>query len=51
MEYSPGGDLYYLMHQILRMTEQQAKFYFAELVSAIDFIHSKEILYLDIKVI
>lgn len=49
MDYCPGGDL--LLHLIRKktFTENEAKFYIAELVLAIEHLHNKNIIYRDLK--
>ncbi|CDW83472.1 UNKNOWN [Stylonychia lemnae] len=49
MDLCAGGELFYLLHQRGRMQERQAKFYFAEILLGLEFIHSKGIVYRDLK--
>jgi len=49
LEFCPGGELFYHLHQIGRFTEEQAKFYFAEVVLALGYLHEQDILYRDLK--
>lgn len=51
MELCPGGELYDLLNKVQRLTESEAKFYFAELVLAVEHMHSKYVLYRDLKVL
>ena len=48
IDYCPGGDLDTLI-QIRFFEENEAKFYIAELILAIDYLHSNNILYRDLK--
>lgn len=48
-EYMIGGDLGYLLHQYQALDENIAKFYMAELILAIDHLHSLNIIHKDLK--
>ena len=48
MDYCPGGDLS-LQIQINLFEEEEAKFYIAELILAIEYLHNHNILYRDLK--
>ena len=50
MELCPGGELYDLLNKVQKLSELDAKFYFVELVLAIEHMHSLKILYRDLKV-
>lgn len=56
MEYCPGIDLYQQlkkkskhMDNLDRFTEDEARFYICELILAIEFLHSNNIIYRDMK--
>jgi hypothetical protein len=45
MEYYSGGELFYLLKHCGRFNEKEAKFYFAQIVLVMEFLHSKKIVY------
>ncbi|CAD8173792.1 unnamed protein product [Paramecium octaurelia] len=49
LEFCQGGELFYQLKQIKRMSEEQACFYIAEICLGLHEIHSMNILYRDIK--
>lgn len=49
LDYCPGGELFGLLSKRNRLTEDQARFYAAQLVLALEYLHSKDILYRDLK--
>jgi len=49
MDYCPGNELYHLLNQVSTLNEQQAKFYIAEIVVALEHMHSLGIVYRDLK--
>jgi serine/threonine protein kinase len=49
MDFCPGGELFYHLHNIGRLSEDQAKFYIAEILSGIEYLHGKDIVYRDLK--
>lgn len=55
MEFAIGGDLYYhLNREVQRMregfSESRTRFYGAEIVSALGYLHENDIVYRDLKV-
>ena len=44
-----GGELFFHLRRAFRFSEDKAKFYCAELVLALEYIHKKNILYRDLK--
>jgi protein-serine/threonine kinase len=45
LEYCPGGELFFYLSQIGRFKEEAAKFYSANVVLALEYLHSMNILY------
>lgn len=50
-EYVNGGDLYFHLMRERKFSEDRARFYGAEIVSAIGYLHSLGIVHRDLKVI
>jgi tRNA A-37 threonylcarbamoyl transferase component Bud32 len=49
LEYCPNGDMSMLLSYVHHLTISQARFYIAEIVAALDYLHSKNIIYRDLK--
>ncbi|XP_057349486.1 RAC-beta serine/threonine-protein kinase isoform X1 [Manis pentadactyla] len=49
MEYANGGELFFHLSRERVFTEERARFYGAEIVSALEYLHSKDVVYRDIK--
>ncbi|KAL7713505.1 Protein kinase C [Entamoeba marina] len=49
IDYCPGGELYYYLQKKRSVTEEDAKFYAAQILLAIEHLHSSRIVYRDIK--
>lgn len=49
MDLCVGGELFYRLKQAKRLNEKEAKFYMVELLLAFEFLHSKNIVYRDLK--
>ncbi|ORX49085.1 camp-dependent protein kinase A [Hesseltinella vesiculosa] len=49
MDYVPGGELFRLLRRNKRFTEPAARFYAAETLLAIDYLHQHNVVYRDIK--
>ncbi|KAI8394120.1 kinase-like domain-containing protein [Radiomyces spectabilis] len=49
MDYAPGGELFSILRKMQRFPDQMAKFYAAEVLLAIEYLHSKDTIYRDLK--
>lgn len=45
----PGGELFYYLRKVRRMSEEDARYCFVEILMGIQYLHSKKIIYRDIK--
>jgi RAC serine/threonine-protein kinase len=49
LDYCPGGELFFHLGQLGRFSEDRARFYAAEIVLAISYVHRLGIVYRDLK--
>ena len=49
LDYCPGGDLFFHLGKLHKLSEERARFYTAEIVLAISHIHSIDVIYRDLK--
>jgi serum/glucocorticoid-regulated kinase 2 len=49
LEYCPGGELFNLLQKRKYFTEDQARFYISQVVLALEYLHSKDFIYRDLK--
>ncbi len=49
MDFCAGGELFYHLHNVGKLTEPQAKFYFAEILLGLEHLHQHSIVYRDLK--
>ena len=49
LDFCPGGELFFHIVKNRRLKESVAKFYIAEIILAIEYLHDKNILYRDLK--
>ena len=45
----PGGELFYFLKQVRRMSEDDARFYFIEILYGLMYLHQNKIIYRDLK--
>ena len=51
MECVNGGELFFHLNREKQFSEERTRFYIAEISSVIGYLHSKKVIYRDIKVI
>lgn len=49
LEFYPGGEMFFHL-QRQRLSEEEAKVYFCEMILTFEFLHNKKIVYRDLKV-
>ena len=49
LDFLPGGELFKLIRKQVFMAEEDARFYLAEIILAIDTLHTMGIIYRDLK--
>eukprot|EP01094_Clydonella_sp_ATCC50884_P007025 TRINITY_DN1620_c0_g1_i4.p1 TRINITY_DN1620_c0_g1~~TRINITY_DN1620_c0_g1_i4.p1 ORF type:complete len:710 (+),score=219.36 TRINITY_DN1620_c0_g1_i4:56-2131(+) len=49
LDYLSGGELFYHLSNLDRFSEDRARFYAAEIVSALGYLHKNDVLYRDLK--
>ena len=49
MDYLSGGELFYHLSNVDRFEEERAKFYTAEIIEALGYLHDNNIIYRDLK--
>jgi len=49
MDLCTGGEMFFHLGKVQKFTEERAKFYFAELLLGFEYLHSKDVVYRDIK--
>ncbi|KYQ91197.1 protein kinase 3 [Tieghemostelium lacteum] len=49
MDYIPGGELFHHLQKAGKFPEELAKFYIAQVILALNYLHSNDIIYRDIK--
>jgi len=49
MEFINGGELFYHLKKEKKFSEARAKFYAAEIICALDYLHRNGVIYRDVK--
>jgi len=49
LDYCPGGELFFHLGKAGRFTEGRARFYCSEIVLALEYLHSRDVVYRDLK--
>ena len=49
MDFCPGGELFFHLHNLGRLAEDLARFYFAEVLLALEYLHANSVIYRDLK--
>jgi serum/glucocorticoid-regulated kinase 2 len=49
LEYCPGGELFNLLQKCKTLSENQARFYAAQMILALEYLHVSNIIYRDLK--
>lgn len=49
LDFCPGGELFFHLRNLGRLTEDQARFYFAEILLGLEYLHQRDIIYRDLK--
>jgi RAC serine/threonine-protein kinase len=49
LDYCAGGELFFHLGKVGRFTEERAKFYAAQIILALEYVHSLDIVYRDLK--
>eukprot|EP00977_Amphora_coffeiformis_P015355 scaffold4510_cov183-Amphora_coffeaeformis.AAC.40 len=49
LDFCPGGDLFFHLGKLRKLSEERARFYAAEIILAISYLHSLDVIYRDLK--
>ena len=49
MEFAQGGELFFHLHREINFDDEKTRFYIAEIILALNFLHKNKIIYRDIK--
>ena len=49
MDLCTGGEIFFHLNRLRQFSEDHAKFYFSEILLGLEYLHSKSVVYRDIK--
>ena len=49
MDLCTGGEIFFHLNRLKKLSEEQAKFFFCEIILGIEYLHGKNVVYRDIK--
>ena len=50
MDFIPGGELFYHLHESGKLSEEEAQIYAGQIILCLNYLHKNKIIYRDLKV-